>query len=238
MTRNTGARVPIYGGVPSRRKIKDIVSVGTVIKDILKKKDMSITTLCKKADVKSYILSKIVNNVRKIDSETAKKIEEVLELTPQYLMNADKRFRDFVSKQIQVAQEVYDDEDEYDGSMERTKPTFKSEREIELEYKNFHRSMKDYISNFMAGNLKYVLISLSDTYAVIAKVVNLEIKKYVETMFQSLDRCVSKDFAVLTIFEWGRGLPDDSPLNNIECAIQKLYTTEEVEKRLNEIGSV
>jgi hypothetical protein len=131
-----------------------------------------------------------------------------------------------------------DEEDEYSDSMEKTKPKFKSEREIEQEYRNFHRSMRDYIQSLLTGNIAYVLISHSDTYALIAKVVNLNIRDYRETMFQSVDREIKKDFCILTVFEWGRGIPDGSPLNNLGCAIKKLYTTEEIEKRLQEIGSV
>ena len=236
--------MPIFGGIPSRRKIKDVVSVGTIIKELLQKQEMNIKSLAKKTGVKDYIISKILNNVRKLDENTAEKIEEALELTPKYLMNADRRFKAYLLQEtarINEANEAAEsDEDENDDDewIEKTKPTFKSEREIEIEYKNFHRSMRDHISNFMIGNINYVLISLSDTYAVIAKVVTLDIKKYVETMFQALDKCVSKDFCVLIIFEWGRGLPSDSPLHRLECAIQKLYTTEEVEKRLKEIGNV
>jgi plasmid maintenance system antidote protein VapI len=233
MKRQTGSRIPIFGGLQNRRKYKDAPSVGNIIKDILKEQSITIGNICKKADVKIYVLSKVINDVRKLDEENARKLEIALELSPNYLMSVDKKYRARASRRTR---EESIEEDEYDDEPKTV--SSKSNRQIEEEYRNFHRTMKDHIYNLMIGNLRYILISINETYAVIAKVVNLNIRKYTETMFQSVDREIKQDFCILTIFEWGRGLPDDSPLNHLGCAITKLYTTEEVEKRLQEIGSV
>jgi plasmid maintenance system antidote protein VapI len=224
------------------------VDVGTIIAQLLQEKRLSQIELSKQAGCKVWLISKIVNKVRMLDSEMAMQFERIFDLPNKFLMNAQEKHRAYIKEQKDkdtipegkmekkpIERMVYFDSSDFGKKIPIKENPFKIRSQEVL----FAQKIRESFEDILKDSEQYHLLAIADTYAIVGKTVNLNIRKYVETMFQSVDKEINKDLFICTIFEWSKGIPQNHPLRELGIPhIVKIWDCNEIEKRLWEMGKI